>query len=214
MSQWSETDFSMIGEVLSMDISPLRREAPDPKRLKFEGERKGGVVQGSADHASTSDKRVGGFAMPHSVVDTELGVASRSQSAGSGIPEAVVRGKVVEIHSGTLPAGNLSLPFNKLDILGGLHVTVPSSPEENNSLKELLKIGVTEKPAVEASSSSSSAAAASVYSPVVRENWKLRDQVNMLLAKLEKNEAARVRGQLLEAEKVMQYQAGQAQTWQ
>ena len=53
--------------------------------------------------------------------------------------------------------------------------------------------------------------AASVYSPVIRENWKLRDQVNTLLAKLEKNEAARVRGQLLEAKKVMQYQAGQAQ---
>ena len=105
MSQWNETDLSMIGEVLSMEISPLRREVPDPKRLKFEGERMGGVFKGPADHASSSDKRVGGVVVPHSVVDTELGIASRSQHAGSGIPEAVVRGKVVEILPGTVSTG-------------------------------------------------------------------------------------------------------------
>ena len=125
----------MIGEVLSMEISPLRREVPDPKRLKFEGERMGGVFKGPADHASSSDKRVGGVVVPHSVVDTELGIASRSQHAGSGIPEAVVRGKVVEILPGTVSTGGTQLPFNKVDLLGGLHIPVPGSPEENSSLK-------------------------------------------------------------------------------
>jgi len=119
-------------------------------------------------------------------VDVERNVLSRSESSRARIPDTVVRGKVVEIHSGTLPAGDFSLSFDKLDILSGLHVTVPSSPEENSSLKELLKIGVTEKPAAEASSSSSSAVMTGIHNPVIRENWKLRDQVNSLLARLEK----------------------------